>query len=80
MKRRDKIEQFRLDLTVNIGYYRVMFLDFVLFILRLLLIAVVWAFVWRFVQPKSQARRLLRATLLVLALLTVLALTRVSGI
>jgi len=80
MKRRDKIERFRLDLAVKIEYYRIMFFDFILFILRLSLIVVVCAFVWRFVQPKNQARRLVRATLLVLALLTVLAITKVSGI
>jgi hypothetical protein len=51
----------------------------ILFILRLLLIAAVWVFVWRLIQPKTQAMRILRAALLILALLTVLAVTRVTG-
>jgi hypothetical protein len=61
------------------GYYVTMMGEKVLFILRLLLIAAVWVFVWRLVQPKTQAMRILRAALLILALLTVLAVTRVTG-
>ncbi len=53
--------------------------DVVLFFLRLLLIAVVCVFVWRLVEPKSQAMRILRAVLLVLALLTVLAAIRITA-
>jgi hypothetical protein len=61
------------------GYYVAMLGEKVLFILRLLLIAAVWIFVWRLIQPKTQAMRILRAALLILALLTVLAVTRVTG-
>jgi len=61
------------------GYYVTMLSEKILFILRLLLIAAVWAFVWRLIQPKTQAMRILRAALLILALLTVLAVTRVTG-
>jgi hypothetical protein len=61
------------------GYYVTMMGEQVLFILRQLIIAAVWVFVWRLVQPKTQAMRILRAALLILALLTVLAVTRVTG-
>jgi len=61
------------------GYYVTMLSEKILFILRLLLIAAVWVFVWRLIQPKTQAMRILRAALLILALLTVLAVTRVTG-
>ena len=49
------------------------------FVLRILLIVVLWASVWRFVQPKTQLMRILRAALLMLVLLGVLALMRVTG-
>ena len=49
------------------------------FVLRILLIGVLWASVWRFVQPKTQLMRILRAALLMLVLLGVLALMRVTG-
>ena len=63
----------------KMGYYVTMLDERILFILRLLLIAAVWVFVWRLIQPKTQTMRILRAVLLVLALLTVLAVTRVTG-
>jgi hypothetical protein len=75
----DKIEHNSLDFIVKMGYYVTMLSEKILFILRLLLIAAVWAFVWRLIQPKTQAMRILRAALLILALLTVLAVTRVTG-
>jgi len=49
------------------------------FILRLLLVAVIWVFVWKFVPPKTQFMRLLRAALLVLCLLGILAVLRITG-
>ena len=56
-----------------------MFEGIISFALRMWLIAAVWAVVWRYVKPKSQSMRLLRAALLVLGLLGVLAVTRITG-
>jgi len=49
------------------------------FVLRVLLIAVFWVFIWRFVEPRTQLMRILRAALLVLGLLGVLAVLRITG-
>jgi hypothetical protein len=49
------------------------------FILQIWLIAAFWAVVWRFVEPRTQAMRILRAALLVLGLLGILALSRFMG-
>jgi hypothetical protein len=43
------------------------------------LIVTLWAFIWRYVEPRTQAMRLLRAALLVLGLLGVLAVVRITG-
>jgi membrane-bound ClpP family serine protease len=43
------------------------------------LVVAIWAFVWRFVEPKTQLMRILRAALLVLGLLAVLAVIRITG-
>jgi hypothetical protein len=51
----------------------------VFFVLRISLVVALWAFVWRFVEPKTQLVRILRAALLVLGLLAVLALIRITG-
>ncbi len=70
---------FLLDCNDKIGYYEYMFRDIVLFVLRLSLIAMFWAFVWRFVEPKTQFMRVIRAALLVLGLLAILAMLRITG-
>ena len=49
------------------------------FVLRVSLIAVFWAFIWRFVEPRTQLMRILRAALLVLGLLGVLTVLRIAG-
>ena len=49
------------------------------FILRVALVIMIWVFIWRFMEPKTQAMRILRAALLVLALLGALAVMRMSG-
>ena len=49
------------------------------FVLRISLIALICAFVWRFVEPRTQLLRILRAAMLVLSLLAVLAVIRISG-
>ena len=53
--------------------------NIIFFVLRLSLIATVWVFVWRFVEPKTQLLRILRAALLVLGLLAVLAVIKITG-
>jgi len=61
------------------GYNVLMFGSIIFFVLRIGLIAALWAFVWRFVEPRTQLMRILRAALLVLVLLGVLAVLRITG-
>jgi hypothetical protein len=70
---------FLLDLKDKIGYCKYMFRSLVFFILRISLIAVLWAFVWKFIEPKTQLMRVLRAALLVLGLLVLLAMLKLTG-
>jgi hypothetical protein len=56
-----------------------MFIDVISLILRTCLIAVFWFFVWRYIEPRTQRMRILRAALLVLGLLVILAMVRVTG-
>lgn len=49
------------------------------FALKLALIATLWAFVWRHVEPRTQAMRILRAAILVLGLLGILAIVKITG-
>ncbi len=56
-----------------------MMAGFISFILRILLIATIWGFIWRFVKPNNQLIRILRATLLVLCLLGILAVVRMTN-
>jgi len=51
----------------------------VITVLRLLLIAVYWKFVWSIVKPKTQLRRVLRALLLLVGLLGILFIMRNIG-
>ena len=53
--------------------------DFVFFILRISLIVALWTFVWKFIEPKTQLMRVLRAALLVLGLLVILAMIKITG-
>ncbi len=52
--------------------------DIISFVLRIGLIVGLWGLVWSFVEPKTQALRILRATLLVLGLLGVWAVLRIA--
>jgi len=74
-----KVGRFLLDLNDKIGYCKYMFKDIVLFILRISLIVALWAFVWKFIEPKTQIMRVLRAALLVLGLLFILAILKITG-
>jgi len=53
--------------------------NIIFFVLRVSLIATLWAFVWHFVEPKTQLMRILRAALLVLGLLAILAVIKITG-
>ena len=64
---------------VKIGYNATMIEEVVFFVLRISLIATLCLFVWRYVKPRTQLMRVLRAALLVLVLLGVLVMLRVTG-
>ena len=74
-----KMGKFYLTFCVKMGYNVLMFASFISFVLRIWLIAVIWVFVWRFVEPRTQLMRILRAALLLLGLLGVLAALRIMG-
>jgi len=50
------------------------------FLLRLLLIAAFWLFIWSILEPKTQSMRILRAALLMLGMLGILSFMRIAGI
>lgn len=56
-----------------------MFTEFISFILRISLIAALWAFVWKLLEPRTQFMRILRAAVLLLGLLGVLVVLRMTG-
>jgi len=56
-----------------------MLTNFITFVLRISLIVVLWAFVWRLIQPRTQLMRILRAAVLLLGLLGILFLLRNTG-
>jgi len=56
-----------------------MFRNLIFFILRISLIAALWAFVWKLIEPKTQLMRILRAALLVLGLLVILVMLKATG-
>jgi hypothetical protein len=74
-----KMGYFLLDLSIKMGYCKYMFRDIVFFALRISLIVAIWAFVWKFIEPKTQLMRILRAALLVLGLLVILTMLKVTG-
>jgi len=53
--------------------------DILSFVLRIWLVVALWAFVWRFVEPRTQLMRLLRAALLVVGLLGIWAVLKITG-
>ena len=56
-----------------------MFRNVIFFILRISLIAALWASVWKLIEPKTQLMRILRAALLVLGLLVILVMLKATG-
>ena len=53
--------------------------DIISFVLRIGLVVALWAFVWKYVEPRTQLMRLLRAALLVFGLLGIWAVLRIAG-
>jgi len=74
-----KIGNFYLDFRDKIGYRKFMLRSLVYFALKVSLIVTLWTFVWHYVEPRTQAMRILRAALLVLGLLGILAMVRITG-
>ncbi len=64
---------------VKIGYNMFMSVSIISLILRILFVVVLWAYIWRLVEPRTQVMRILRAGLLLLCLLGTLALLRIAG-
>ena len=56
-----------------------MFRTIVLVALRLSLIVAIWGFIWHYLEPKTQLMRVMRAALLVLCLLGVMAVVKLTG-
>lgn len=68
-----------LDLGVKMGYFNYMMRSIVFFILRLSLVVTIWAFIWRYLEPRTQLMRIMRAALLLLCLLGVMAVVKLTG-
>ena len=69
------------DLTshVKMEYNWFMLTNTISFILRICLVGTLWLCVWRYVEPRTQSMRILRAALLVLGMLVILAVVRFIG-
>ncbi|UCF15918.1 MAG: hypothetical protein JSW59_00370 [Phycisphaerales bacterium] len=61
------------------GYFNYMMRSIVFFILRLSLVVTIWAFIWRYLEPRTQLMRIMRAALLLLCLLGVMAVVKLTG-
>lgn len=70
---------FYLTFRVKIGYNILMFGSTISFVLRISLIVAFWAFIWQFMEPRTQLMRILRAALLLLGLLIILVVLRITG-
>ncbi len=70
---------FVLTWNVKIGYNTPMVREFVSFVMRAGLVIGIWGLIWSVAEPKTQAMRILRATLLVLSLLGVWVLLSITG-
>ena len=74
-----KLDNLYLTTDVNMGYNVLMFCNAISFTLRIALIVAIWALIWRLIESQTQSARILRAALLLLSLLTVLAVMRITG-
>jgi membrane-bound ClpP family serine protease len=70
---------FVLTWNVKIGYNTPMVREVVSFVMRAGLVIGIWGLIWSVAEPKTQAMRILRATLLVLSLLGVWVLLSITG-
>jgi hypothetical protein len=68
-----------LTLHVKIGYNWSMLTNTISFILRICLVGTFWLCIWRYVEPRTQSRRILRAALLAFGMLVIYAVVRVIG-
>jgi hypothetical protein len=73
-----KIERIDLTCRGKIGYNAFMFVRAMSFVMRMLMVAAIWVFVWRLVEAKTRAMRILRAALLLICLLGVLAVLKTT--
>lgn len=51
----------------------------VFFALRLSLIVAIWGLIWQYLEPKTQLMRIMRAALLLLCLLGVMAVVKLTS-
>ena len=65
---------------VKIGYNVRMLGDILSFVLRIGLVVALWAFLWKYVEPRTQLLRILRAALLVFGLLGIWAVLKIAGV
>ena len=56
-----------------------MLLDLSFIMVRAVLVAAVWVFIWRLIEPRTQFLRVLRLAVFVVCLLLVLAAMRLVG-
>lgn len=76
---RVNIEEICLTWHVKMGYNWFMLTNIISFILRISLVGTFWFCVWRYVEPRTQSMRILRAALLVLGMLVILAMVKITG-
>ncbi len=69
----------RLTQNDNLVYNFNMFGDAIIIVLRICLVMVVGAFLWRLFEPKTQQARILRAGILVIGLLITWVVVRAIG-
>lgn len=70
---------FVLTWNVKMGYNTPMVREVVSFVMRAGLVIGIWGLIWSVAEPKTQAMRILRATLLVLSLLGVWVVLSITG-
>ena len=71
--------ELSLTWRVKIGYNALMFADMISFFWRITLVLLAWIFIWNRIQPKTQSMRILRAALVLFAMLAILAVTKAIG-
>ena len=70
---------FLLGFCVKIGYYLHMIINFTVFAMRIALIVMCWFLIWRYVKPTTQLMRIVRAAILVVALLVIMTVLSIPG-